>query len=97
MLSFVLDASTDGGSVDAFAESVRSGTFTFWLAENSSSFLGFGPKNPSITISNARLEVLGSQVSPVPLPASSLLLLGGLGGLGFMRKRKAACLGHHSS
>ncbi|MDO5759194.1 MAG: VPLPA-CTERM sorting domain-containing protein, partial [Rhodobacterales bacterium] len=74
----------------AFAESVRSGTFTFWLAENSSYSFGLGPKNPSITISTARLEVLGSQVSPVPLPASSLLLLAGLGGLGFMRKRKAA-------
>ena len=90
VLSFVLDASTDGGRVDAFAESVRSGTFTFWLAENTSSFWGVGPKNPSITISSARLEVLGSQVSPVPLPASALLLLAGLGGLGFMRKRKAA-------
>ncbi|QCO55029.1 VPLPA-CTERM sorting domain-containing protein [Pseudorhodobacter turbinis] len=89
-LSFDIDASTDGGSVNAFAQSVSSGIFTVWLAENSAASFGFGPNNPSITISSARLEVLGTAPSPVPLPASSLLLFAGLGGLAFMRKRKAA-------
>ncbi|SFG17389.1 VPLPA-CTERM protein sorting domain-containing protein [Roseobacter denitrificans OCh 114] len=86
LISFVIDATTDGGGVDAFATSVNSGVFTFWLSENSAdSFVA----NPSITITSARLEVLGTAPTPVPVPASALLLLAGVGGLAAMRKRSS--------
>ncbi|WP_103174841.1 VPLPA-CTERM sorting domain-containing protein [Paracoccus sp. SY] len=36
------------------------------------------------------IEVRAGDVAPIPLPASGLLLLGGMGGLTFMRRRKKA-------
>ena len=37
-----------------------------------------------------QLEVRADDIAPVPLPASGLLLLGGFGGLTFLRRRKKA-------
>ena len=36
---------------------------------------------------NAGLPILAGEINPVPLPAGAWLLLGGLGGLGLMRRR----------
>lgn len=36
------------------------------------------------------IEVRAGDVAPIPLPATGLLLLGGLGGLSFLRRRKSA-------
>jgi len=83
-VSFTLDAASDGGTVDAFANSVATGIYTFWLAEGSADSI---VNNPSITISSAQLQVFG-EVAPVPLPAGLPLLAGALGGLAFLRRKR---------
>lgn len=66
--TFVIDASSDTGSIDVFAHSVATGMFTLWLAEESADWLVV---NPSITVSSANLKVYG-EVSPVPLAGRAL-------------------------
>jgi hypothetical protein len=53
-------------------------SFTFWA----------GPANDGTGRPDGALAAI--DVAPVPLPASALLLLGALGGLGAMRRRKKA-------
>ncbi|WP_425040244.1 VPLPA-CTERM sorting domain-containing protein [Primorskyibacter sp. S187A] len=81
--TITIDASSDVLTIDAFANSVGSGEFTFWLSE-------FSPdtqlRNPSITVSSARLQVFGT-LAPIPLPAGLPLLLAGLGGMMLLRRK----------
>lgn len=84
--TFIINAASDTGSRDVFAHSVASSIFTLWLAEESADT--FIP-NPSITVSSANLKIYG-EAAVVPLPASLPLLLAGLGGLAFLRRKRVA-------
>ena len=66
---------------DAFENSLATGLFTFGFAETTTGF-------DSFLLNSATLTVYGTP-APVPLPAGGLLLLGGLGGLAAMRRRKS--------
>ena len=81
----------------SFREIVIHGAYTnFKLEDTLGGGLGGGIASnpngpiPAQTNYNAGLPVLAGEISPVPVPASALLLLGGLGGLGLMRRRKRA-------
>jgi hypothetical protein len=81
---YTIDAASDGGGVDVFANAVATGLFTVWLSENSSDMI---LDNPSITVSSLRLDVYGTAPSVVPLPAGAPLLLAGLAGFAALRRR----------
>ena len=75
-------------------EVVIHGAYTdFALEDNLGDGLGGGIRDengvpiPAMRNYNAGLPILAGEINPVPLPASALLLLGGLGGLGLMRRR----------
>ena len=54
-------------------------------------FTGFSYQTQSITVALTGSGAFDNlQLAPVPVPASAALLLGGLGGLALMRRRKAA-------
>ena len=78
----------------SFREVVIHGAFTNFEAENQIPGLGGGIAddgngNPirAMRNYNAALPILAGEINPVPLPAGAWLLLGGLGGLGLMRRR----------
>lgn len=83
--TFTLSAATDTGGVNAFATSLSTGTFAFWFAEQTGNFL----HTDKFNLSSAKLEVFGTPAA-VPLPAGGLLLLGALGGLAALRRKRAA-------
>lgn len=81
---YTINAASDGGGVDVFANAVATGLFTVWLSENSADmFLS----NPSITVSSLRLDVYGTSPAVVPLPAGAPLLLASLAGFAALRRR----------
>lgn len=53
-------------------------------------FLGGDPETLDTVLSGARFAGAVTSPQPVPLPASALLLIAGIGGLGVLRRRKAA-------
>lgn len=53
-------------------------------------FISSTGTNDSVDGAVTQIEVRAGDVAPVPLPASGLLLLGGMGGLSFLRRRKKA-------
>ncbi|WP_207101620.1 VPLPA-CTERM sorting domain-containing protein [Paracoccus shandongensis] len=53
-------------------------------------FISSTSTNDSVDGAITGIEVRADDVAPVPLPASGLLLLGGMGGLTFLRRRKKA-------
>lgn len=52
------------------------------------SILGIGSDHESDQFKIKKIKVSYDDVAPVPLPASGLLLMGALGGIGLMRRRK---------
>lgn len=75
--SYVLTAATDILGVNAFANAVSSEKLTFWFSE-------FSPGVDRFNLRSARIDIVGE----VPLPAGGLLLLGALGGLAALRRRR---------
>lgn len=67
-------------AADAFTTALAAETLGFWFGDQA-----WGANN--FRLKSATLEVSGT-VSPVPLPAAGLLLLGALGGLAAVRRRK---------
>lgn len=53
-------------------------------------FISSTGTNDSVDGAVTAIEVRAGDVAPIPLPASGLLLLGGMGGLSFLRRRKKA-------
>ena len=49
----------------------------------------FDPVHPNNVIHEQIAKLVGEQVAPVPVPLSALLLIGGIAGLGFVRRRAA--------
>ena len=81
--TFVLSAATDTlGGVNAFATSLSTGTFAFLFSEQTILADKFN-------LSSAKLEVFGTPAA-VPLPAGGLLLIGALGGLAALRRKRRA-------
>lgn len=80
--TFTLSSATDTGGINAFAHSVSTGAFSFLFAEQS-----FGADE--FRLSSAKLEVFGTPAT-VPLPAGGLLLIGALGGLAALRRKRSA-------
>jgi hypothetical protein len=81
-LTWTLDATTDIGGVDAFATAIAAQELSFGFDE-------FTTQDKSFKIYSARLDVRAPAV--VPLPAAGWLLLAALGGLGAVgwRRRRA--------
>ncbi|MFN4155546.1 MAG: VPLPA-CTERM sorting domain-containing protein [Paracoccaceae bacterium] len=80
--TFTISAATDTGSVNAFAASLAGGKFEFWFSEET----WFAN---SFKLKSASLAVFGTpEVAAVPLPAGGFLLIGALGGLAALRRRK---------
>ena len=80
--TFALTSATDTGAITAFANSLSTGIFAFWFAEETL----FADK---FNLSSAKLEVFGTPAA-VPLPAGGLLLVGALGGLAALRRKRSA-------
>ncbi|MFA9229791.1 MAG: VPLPA-CTERM sorting domain-containing protein [Microgenomates group bacterium] len=75
-----VNAATDLFTVNAFAHTLATETFSFWFSE-------FTSGRDKFTLASAKLDVYGT--APVPLPAGGLMLVGALGGLAAVRRRKA--------
>jgi hypothetical protein len=87
--TLTLTAADDTGGVSAFAQALASKSYAFWMSEWSAGA-------DEMTLTSAKLEIFGTPVSPppgpspVPLPASGLLLVGALGGMALLRRRARA-------
>lgn len=68
----------DPGLAELTGLNLISDSFTFWVARTNDA------------VGKADGALAGIDVAPVPLPASSLMLLAALGGMGAMRRRKKA-------
>ena len=91
IVSFRLDSTNDGGELgsdrtdgmdnDAFQSSVDEGILRLRLREESA-------MNDTLELLSASVEIYGAP-APVPIPASSALLFGALGGLAAWKRRRA--------
>lgn len=91
-LSMTSDNSDAGGIVTSFTDPRILGFSTFTGGTNSGSFIAAlnSPNGNTFGI-NVAINDVAAPVNPIPLPASSLLLLSGLVGAGaVMRRRKRA-------
>lgn len=75
-----LSAATDFGSINAFANSVSTGTLSFWFSE-------FTSGADQFDLYQVKLQVYGT-LAAIPLPAAGWLMLAGLGGLGLAARRR---------
>lgn len=66
---------------DVFAQALTAGKMAFWFGEET-----FIPN--SFRLYSASLTIDGIAPAPIPLPATGLLLIGSLGGLAALRRRK---------
>lgn len=80
--TITLTFGTDTGSIDAFAHTLATQELSLWFSE-------FSLGRDSFNLASAELNVYGT-VAPVPLPAAGFLLIGALGGLAALRRRKTA-------
>lgn len=80
-MTFVLDASTDTGGVDAFARAVQRERLTFQFQEPG--FINFD----TFRLFSATLTINGTP-AVVPVPVPGLMLLAGLGGLSLAARRR---------
>lgn len=78
--SVTLTLAADVLGVNAFAHSLATEQLTFWFSE-------FTPGADSFRLVSASLTVSGTPAA-VPLPAAGGLLLGALGGLAVLRRRR---------
>lgn len=84
--AMTISALTDTGTVNAFATALSNLALSFSFDE----LLGVGSRD-NFRLFSAALTVNGTAAtSVVPLPAPGLLLLGALGGLGLMRRRRGS-------
>lgn len=81
-LTITLDNSlTDARLISVFDHAKTTGTLGFWFGAN-------GWLEANFNLHSAQL-VVTSSLAAVPVPAAGVLLLGALGGLGLLRRRKA--------
>ncbi len=83
--SYVLTAATDSFlGRSAFANALSTEALTFWFSEFTDQIGGAD----AFRLRSARIDIVGDLV-PVPLPATGLLLIAGLGGLAALRRRRS--------
>lgn len=71
----LMATNTDSVGFSDLETNLKGSVFTFWAGEGND-----GAGNPDWALA-------GVTVQPIPLPASALLLIGAIGGLGVMRRR----------
>ena len=80
--TILLSAANDVGGINAFAHTVATGIYSFWFGEES---LG----KDAFKLTSAQLDIYGTPAA-VPLPAGGLLLMGTIGGLAALRRKRRA-------
>ncbi len=86
----LLDDPASFGVANAEIPCVIPGVRVCDLATEAPLLAFFDPVHPNGTVHGAIADVVRAEVAPVPLPLPALMLLAGLGGLGFAARRRRA-------